>query len=100
MSYIVPMDKPNCFNCRFRTGDYCGILTENEKVKEYAERYDTSDFCPLVEIKKLHGRLIDDDTVTAIYFSDADGKHCVCGERLDDLEIEADTVIEAEGCEE
>ena len=52
MSYIVPMDKPNCFNCRFRTSDYCGILTENEKVKEYAERYETSEFCPLEEVSE------------------------------------------------
>lgn len=96
MSYIVPRDKPSrCTNCPFmdRITYDCKLM--------YG--YDYSDFktqyknCPLVEIPTSCERLIDVNTITAIYFSDADGEHCVSGEQLYDLEIEADTVIEAEG---
>ena len=49
--YVVPNEKPICFNCQFRTGDYCGLLTENEGVKEYVYTYNENLLCPLTEIE-------------------------------------------------
>ena len=49
--YVVPKEKPICFNCPFRTGDYCGLLTENEGVKEYVYTYNENPLCPLMEIE-------------------------------------------------
>jgi len=58
------------------------------------------DWCPLTEVKEPHGRLIAEKTITEIRYHDADGYHIVNGEQLCELEIDADTVIEAEGIEE
>lgn len=44
-----------------------------------------------------HGRLIAEKTITEIRYHDADGYHIVNGEQLRELEIDAETVIEAEG---
>ena len=44
-----------------------------------------------------HGRLIAEKTITEIRYHDADGYHIVNGEQLCELEIDADTIIEAEG---
>ena len=55
--------------------------------------------CPLVEIPTPHGRLIVEKTITEIRYHDADGYHIVNGEQLCELEIDAGTVIEAEGSE-
>ena len=44
-----------------------------------------------------HGRLIAEKTITEIRYHDADGYHIVNGEQLCELEIDAPTVIEAEG---
>lgn len=52
--------------------------------------------CPLIELPP-YGRLIDVSTVEEIRFHDADGYHTVNGEQLCELEIDAETVIEAEG---
>jgi len=46
-----------------------------------------------------HGRLIAEKTITEIRYHDADGYHIVNGEQLCELEIDAETVIEAEGSE-
>lgn len=53
MGYYVPKEKPTCHNCPFRTGNYCGILTENEGVKEYVYSYGENPLCPLVDAKDL-----------------------------------------------
>ena len=58
-----------------------------------------SPYCPLIELPP-HGRLIAEKTITEIRYHDADGYHIVNGEQLCELEIDADTVIEAEGSEE
>jgi len=50
-----------------------------------------------VSVPTSHGRLIDVSTVEEIRFHDADGYHVINGEQLCELEIDADTVIEAEG---
>ena len=53
--------------------------------------------CPLIEVPTPHGRLIAEKTITEIRYHDADGYHIVNGEQLCELEIDAETVIEAEG---
>jgi hypothetical protein len=67
MSYIVPKEKPKCFNCPFRTLDYCGLLTtldycglltEHDCVTVNVNEMSVSDYCPLIEIPTPHGRLI------------------------------------------
>jgi hypothetical protein len=63
MSYIVPKEKPKCFNCPFRTLDYCGLLTEHDSVTVNVNEMSVSDYCPLVEIPTPHGRLIDADAL-------------------------------------
>lgn len=96
MSYIVPRNKPNkCQNCPFvdKITYDCTLMHE----------YDYFDFeaqyknCPLVEIPTPHGRIIDISTVEEIRLHDADGYHVINGEQLCELEIDAPTVIEAEG---
>ena len=54
--------------------------------------------CPLIELPP-HERLIVEKTITEIRYHDADGYHIVNGEQLCELEIDAPTVIEAEGSE-
>ena len=51
MGYYVPKEKPLCYNCQFRTGNYCGILTENEGVKDFVGTYNENPRCPLVEME-------------------------------------------------
>lgn len=97
MSYIVPKEKPRCFNCPFRTLDYCGLLTEHDCVTVNVNEMSVSEYCPLIEIHTPHGRLIAEKTITEIRYHDADGYHIVNGEQLCELEIDAPTVIEAEG---
>ena len=53
--------------------------------------------CPLIDIPTPHGRLIAEKTITEIRYHDADGYHIVNGEQLCELEIDAPTLIEAEG---
>ena len=50
-----------------------------------------------VSVTAPHGRLIAEKTITEIRYHDADGYHIVNGEQLCELEIDAETVIEAEG---
>jgi hypothetical protein len=50
-----------CLGCYFRTNMYCGLLTKNDRVWEYAERYERPSHCPLVEVPTPHGRLVDAD---------------------------------------
>lgn len=61
MSYIVPREKPKCYNCQFRTLDYCGLLIEHDCVTVNVNEMTVSKYCPLVEIPTPHGRLIDAD---------------------------------------
>ena len=63
MSFIVPMEKPKCYNCPFRTLDYCGLLIEHDCVTVNVNEMTVSEYCPLVEIPTPHGRLIDADAV-------------------------------------
>ena len=100
MSYIVPKEKPKCFNCPFRTLDYCGLLTEHDSVTVNVNEMSVSDYCPLVEIPTPHGRLIDADKLDCLFWHDTGG----CFEdgvlwvvnKIDELP----PIIEAEGSEE
>ena len=95
MSYIVPREKPKCYNCPFRTLDYCGLLIEHDCVTVNVNEMTVSKYCPLVEIPTPHGRLIDADKLNIHDVSPAYG-FCVMGVTEEDIEL-ADTVIEAEG---
>ena len=50
MSYIVPREKPKCYNCPFRTLDYCGLLIEHDCVTVNVNEMTVSEYCPLIEL--------------------------------------------------
>lgn len=91
MSILIKgMEMPNiCAYC-FIDQSECNL---HESVNIWKERHPD---CSLIELPP-HGRLIDEKTITEIRYHDADGYHIVNGEQLCELEIDAETVIEAEG---
>ena len=97
MSVIVKsMEMPeSCYRCPMANDDFylCGAT---EKYLENDSEERRPDWCPLIELPP-HGRLIAEKTITEIRYHDADGYHIVNGEQLCELEIDAETVIEAEG---
>ena len=99
MSVIVKnMEMPkNCRTCPmlFDGHNYrwCNITGESLGIEETDNGRD--EYCPLIELPP-HGRLIAEKTITEIRYHDADGYHIVNGEQLCELEIDAETVIEAE----
>ena len=103
MSFIVPMEKPKrcglcpCFHAEHPM--HCQAVKAH-KDKRIIAPYGAPipDWCPLIELPP-HGRLIAEKTITEIRYHDADGYHIVNGEQLCELEIDAETVIEAEGSE-
>ena len=100
-SYIVPREKPKCYNCPFRTLDYCGLLIEHDCVTVNVNEMTVSKYCPLVEIPTPHGRLVDIKSVEDRKFTTVDNEY----ERwwngaLDSVVDNAPTVIEAERSEE
>ena len=109
MSYIVPKEKPKCFNCPFRTLDYCELLTEHDSVTVNVNEMSVSDYCPLVEVPTPHGRLIDADALhNAMYHRafETDGDtmwQSGCWVRyraIEQVHESQPTIIEAEGSEE
>lgn len=116
MSYIVPREKPKCYNCPFRTLDYCGLLIEHDCVTVNVNEMTVSEYCPLIEIPTPHGRLIDADEFKADYDMKNDCADCEkeLNGKMKSCEYDriyskmdfcewldyADTVIEAEGREE
>ena len=108
MSYIVPREKPKCYNCPFRTLDYCGLLIEHDCVTVNVNEMTVSEYCPLVEVPTPHGRRGDLDARyeeisngNKAYngIEGYDGEHPNIANVDDCLEAikYADTVIEAEG---
>ena len=94
MSYIVPKEKPRCFNCPFRTLDYCGLLTEHDCVTVNVNEMSVSEYCPLVEIPTPHGRLIDADEIEMPCLE------TTADQKWMEIAIKSTpTVIEAEGSE-
>ena len=118
MSYIVPKEKPKCYNCPFRILDYCGLLIEHDcvSVTVNVNEMTVSEYCPLIEIPTPHGRLIDADEFKADYDMKNDCADCEkeLNGKMKSCEYDriyskmdfcewldyADTVIEAEGREE
>ena len=102
MSVLIRgMEMPkNCAECKMWC--ICECLNEFEDFESICDAVEDGDLvrdknCPLVEIPTPHGRIIDVSTVEEIRFHDADGYHVINGEQLCELEIDAPTVIEAEG---
>lgn len=97
---IKGMEMPkNCAECKMWS--ICDCLKEFDDYESLLYAVDDGDWvmaddCPLVELPP-HGRLIAEKTITEIRYHDADGYHIVNGEQLCELEIDAETVIEAEG---
>lgn len=101
MSYIVPREKPKCYNCPFRTLDYCGLLIEHDRVTVNVNEMTVSEYCPLVEIPTPHGRLIDSDALmTEFMDSDLDYLQRDDWKEIIQIVSDADVVIESEGREE
>lgn len=114
----MDMPKQGCDHCFLRTGNYCSRIAD-ESVVEYAIKEERHPNCPLVELPKRHGRLIDSDAfetrIKELYCSDCDRRKGVkkgkmrmlyeigdapcraCGtyDALSDID-DAPTVIEAE----
>ena len=90
----------NCMSCPFPAvgvdAYYCHCPTQDGKEYDFKYADTIPDTCPLIELPP-HGRLIAEKTITEIRYHDADGYHIVNDEQLCELEIDADTVIEAEG---
>jgi hypothetical protein len=99
MSYIVPEDIPkNCFACP------CGYETEGAFIdeclvlkREYEKDADSvrPNWCPLVEIKTPHGRLIDADELANKTFYKPTSAPYITYKTF----CNAPTIIEAEGSE-
>lgn len=102
MSYFVPKEIPsNCRECP------CGYETEGAfrdecqvLAREWEKDADSvrPNWCPLVEIKTPHGRLIDADKLNTYDLSPVNG-FCVIGVTEEDIGL-AETILEAEGSEE
>ena len=103
MSILIKgMEMPkNCAECKMWS--ICECLNDFDDFESIYYAVEDGDLvrdknCPLTELPP-HGRMIDVSTVEEIRFHDADGYHVINGEQLCELEIDADTVIEAEGSE-
>ena len=96
--YLPNMEMPkNCKDCPFSDHEAWCLIPGDWRERYYCPDNERSEYCPLVEIPTPHGRLIAEKTITEIRYHDADGYHIVNGEQLCELEIDAETVIEAEG---
>ena len=95
MSYIVPREKPKCYNCPFRTLDYCGLLIEHDCVTVNVNEMTVSEYCPLVDIPTPHGRLIDADKLKSRLVLDNDSNELqrISADILKWIDIQ-ETVIE------
>lgn len=96
MSYIVSREKPKCYNCPFRTLDYCGLLIEHDCVTVNVNEMTISKYCPLIEIPTPHGRLIDADELANKTFYSVTSAPYITYKKF----VDAPTVIEAEGSKE
>ena len=98
MKYIVPMKKPICINCPFRSLDSCTLIylmsDKDSEVTVHVNEMTVSPDCPLIEIPTPHGRLIDGDEMIRIW----DG--ATIEGSIKPLIEARPTVIEAEGREE
>lgn len=115
MSYIVPMKKPICINCPFRSLDSCTLIylmsDKDSEVTVHVNEMTVSPNCPLIEIPTPHGRLIDKDKLRHELFVNFNGERIpfydcdnfptnIAYRDLHSILAEQKTVIEAEGSEE
>ena len=103
MSYIVPKEIPkHCFACpcgyetegAFR--DECSVLAREDEKDAVLAR---PNWCPLIEIKKPHGRLIDADALKS-KFRHSEGDSDTDSAWISTIRrfiTQAETIIEAEG---
>ena len=99
MSSIIVrgMDKPeSCAKCFFRDGIFCKAKIY-KRISYVALDGKIEIWCPLVEIKTPHGRLIDADALNTYNVSPI-YEFCVMGITEEDIGL-AETIIEAEGRE-
>lgn len=106
MSYIVPMKRPICINCPFRSLDSCTLIylmsDKDSEVTVHVNEMTVSPDCPLVEIPTPHGRLGDLDKLKAKF------RHSEKDDEVDKawnsavrrIIAQAETIIEPEGSEE
>ena len=106
MSYVVPMKKPICINCPFRSLDSCTLIylmsDKDSEVTVHVNEMTVSPDCPLVEVKTPHGRLGDLDKLKAKF------RHSEKDDEVDKawnsavrrIITQAETIIEPEGSEE
>ena len=101
MSVFIPgMEMPkNCGGCHFRRGCYDGTsdccLNPGEYIDSIAFEQHRPEWCPLVEIKTPHGRLIDADALKEELA--AAGIILTYGTQICRKINVAKTIIEAEG---
>lgn len=80
MSYIVPMKKPICINCPFRSLDSCTLIylmsDKDSEVTVHVNEMTVSPDCPLAEIPTPHGRLGDLDKLKADHSMKNDCAEC------------------------
>ena len=88
----------NCESCRFATGfGFC--LAKSDNFCGYTNYRKRPEWCPLVEVPELHGRLIDENELT-ISTDNIVSKIMIFGGQVCYTQSDIDnasTVIEAEG---
>ena len=97
MSYIVPKEIPNCCGrCPCFHAEklmYCQAVKADKNKRIYAPYGEgRPDWCPLVEVKTPHGRLIDADKLANETFYGATSAPYITYRKF----VNAPTVIEAE----
>lgn len=102
MSVLIKnMEMPQkCGQCKLYHAEYPMYCMGVEGHRTVGAPYGMQrpDWCPLVEVKEPHGRLIDVSKLNMYDVSPVSG-FCVMGVTEEDIEL-ADAVIEAEGSEE
>ena len=93
--FIKGMKKPkNCFSCDFNSSDCFCKINHGAIDRDF---WDCDKPCPIVEVPAPHGQLIDENQIKAVELEDP--VHFMRWERGSEMEfqIDAPTVIEAEG---
>lgn len=107
MSYIVPKEIPNrcgrcpCFHAEHPM--YCQAVKADKNKKIYAPYGEgRPEWCPLIEIKTPHGRLIDADMLKSKFRHGKgdDGVDSAWISTIRRFITQADTIIGAEGSKE
>ena len=46
----IEIPERGCLGCHYRTGEFCGILEEHDRIYEYAMSFKRSPYCPIKEL--------------------------------------------------